>query len=151
MSSAGVIVIAAFLGIALSGGFGGQPHPARTVETPSAKISLELPARLRNGMFFEMRAEVTAKRRFDDMTIAISKSYFRDLTINTMIPAPAEEKSEDSQFVFSYGAVAAGDVLDIKIDGQINPPLFAGTAGTLTIRDGDETVSAIPVKLTVLP
>lgn len=148
---AAVAGIGLFLGAALVGAFGGQPHPTRVIETSSATIVLEFPERLRNGEFFEMRAKIQAKRDFTDIGLSLSSSYWRDLTINTMIPAPSEEKSERGDYVFTYGEMKAGDTLTVKIDGQINPPMFAGTKGTLKLKDSNSTVAAIPLELTVFP
>jgi hypothetical protein len=148
---AAVIGIGLFLVAALAGVFGGQPHPTRIIETTAATITLEFPERLRNGEFFEMRANIEAKRDFADMGIALSSSYWQDLTINTMIPAPSEEKSESGDYVFTYGEMKAGDTLTVKIDGQVNPPMFAGTKGTLRLKDGDSLIAEIPLELKVFP
>ena len=150
-SPASVLALGLLLAAALAGAFGGQPHPTRTVTTSSARITLQLPERIRNGMFFEMRAQVETKRPFADLTLAVSSTYWRDLTINTMIPGPAEEKSENGLYRFSYGPIDANQTLTIKFDGQINPPLFGGTQGDLLLMDGDAVVATIPVKMRVLP
>jgi hypothetical protein len=148
---ASIVLLGLLLAAAGVGVFGGQPHPARTVTTPSANITLELPERIRNGMLFEMRGLVETKRPFSDLTIAISSSYWRDLTINSMVPGPAEESSENGRYYFSYGPIDANETLNVKIDGQINPPLFGGTKGDILLMDGDTVVATIPVKMTVFP
>lgn len=142
----GLLMVSAFAGV-----FGGQPHPTRTIDTPSAEVTLQLPQRIRNGEFFEMRIKIAAKRQFTDLTLAISSSYWHDLTINTMIPAPSEEKSEGGRYLFSYGEIGDGQTLTVKFDGQINPPLFAGTSGQIQLRDGDAVIATIPVKMRVMP
>lgn len=148
---AAVLTLGLLLAASLAGVFGGQPHPTRTINTSSAQITLELPERIRNGMFFEMRAKVETKRPFTDLTLAVSSTYWRDLTINSMIPGPAEEKSENGLYLFSYGPVDADQTLTIKIDGQINPPLFGGTKGDIMLMDGDAVIATIPVKMVVRP
>ena len=148
---AAVLALGLLLAAALAGAFGGQPHPTRTITTPSANITLQLPERIRNGMFFEMRANIETKRPFTDLTLAVSSSYWRDLTINTMIPGPAEETSENGLYRLSYGPIDANQTLTIKFDGQINPPLFGGTQGDILLLDGDVVVATIPVKMRVLP
>ncbi len=148
---ASLIGIGLLLAIALAGVFGGQPHPTRTIQTPSATVTLQFPEILRNGEFFEMRATIKAKRPFKDVRLGISSTYWRDLTINTMIPGPSEEGSEGGQYRFSYGPLNKGESVKVKIDGQVNPPMFAGTQGELTVLDGDAVVVNIPVKLRVYP
>lgn len=148
---ASVIGIGVLLAAALAGVFGGQPHPTRTIETPSATVTLQFPEILRNGEFFEMRATIKAKKPFKDVRLGISSTYWRDLTINTMIPGPSEEKSEDGQFRFSYGPLNKGESVTVKIDGQVNPPMSAGTEGQLTLLDGDVVVASRPLNLRVYP
>lgn len=146
-----VIALGLFLAAALFGLFGGQPHPTRTIEAPAATLKLQFPEILRNGEFFEMRATITAKRPISDMGLQISSSYWRDLTINTMIPAPAEETSAHGNYRFSYGVMKAGDTINLKIDGQVNPPMFAGTKGELVLMDGEGEIARAPLSLRVYP
>lgn len=150
-SPASIVLIGALLAAASLGMFGGQPHPVRNITSTSAAIKLQFPEILRNGEFFEMRATVTARRKFEDLKLAVDASYWHDLTINTMIPAPIEEMSEKGEYIFSYGPVESGQTITLKFDGQINPPMFAGTSGHLKLMDGDKTVSVIPVALRVFP
>lgn len=148
---AAILALGLLLSAALAGVFGGQPHPTRTIVTSSATVKLQLPERIRNGMFFEMRAEIETKRKFEDLTVAISSIYWRDLTVNSMIPGPTDEKSENGRYLFSYGPIDANQTVTIKIDGQINPPLFAGNSGEILLMDGDAVIAIIPVKMNVLP
>lgn len=136
---------------ALLGAFGGGK--ARNVVADSAAATLEVhtPRVLRNGLFFETRIQATAKAPLADAVIVVPASLWRDMTINTMIPAPSEEKAEKGAFRFSYGAMKPGDMLDIKIDGQVNPPLFAGNRGTIELHDGERMLVRAPVEITVLP
>ena len=66
-------------------------------------------------------------------------------------PGPAEESFKDGRFHFAYGALDAGERLHVKIDGQINPPLFAGTQGDIAVFDGERRIGAIPLRIKVLP
>lgn len=150
-SPGSVLLLSALLIAAVLGYFGGQPHPRRTIDRPAATINMEFPEILRNGQFFEMRAKFAAKRDFRDLRVGISTTYWHDLTINSMVPAPEKETFEDGEYRFRFGPVKSGDEFVIKIDGQINPPLFAGTKGQITLLDGDTIMLMVPVNLTVLP
>lgn len=148
---ASILLIGALLVTAMFGVFGGQPHPTRRIDTPSAAIVLQFPEILRNGQFFEMRARVKAKRDFADMRLGLSTSYWHDLTINSMVPAASEETATNGEYQFAYGPVKAGEEVTIKFDGQINPPLFAGNKGFLTVLDGEAIMARTPIKLRVMP
>lgn len=142
----GTIMLAALLGA-----FGGGRARGMVADTTTATLELHTPRVLRNGVFFETRIRITAKAPIADAVIVVPASLWRDMTINTMIPAPGEEKAEKGAFRFSYGALGPGDMLDIKVDGQINPPLFAGNSGSVELRDGERPLARIPVDITVLP
>jgi hypothetical protein len=142
---------AMILGLALLGIFGGQPHPVVTSRTPIADLEIAAPQRLRNGEFFEMRFAVRANREIRNATLEVSQSYFKDLTINTIIPAPDNEEAKDANYRFSFGVLKPGEVLHVKVDGQINPPLFGGTSGNIALYDGEKRIAYIPVALQVWP
>lgn len=148
---ASVVGVGLLLVAALAGAFGGQPHPVHIIETPSATLRYELPEILRNGEFFEMRIVVEAKQPIVDAQIGVSSGYWRNLTINTMIPSPDKEKSEEGRYKFHYGVLQRGDRLEVKIDGQINPPMFLGNKGEITLMDGDRMIAVAPVELRVFP
>jgi hypothetical protein len=144
-------VLGAIMLAALLGAFGGGKARSIVADAPAAQLEVHTPRVLRNGMFFETRIHLAAKAPIADAVIVIPASLWRDMTVNTMIPAPSEEKAEKGAFRFSYGALRPGEVLDIKIDGQINPPLFAGNSGSVALNDGDRLLVQVPVAIAVLP
>lgn len=144
-------VLSALMLAALLGAFGGGKSRPVVVQAAAATLEIATPRRIRNGEFFEMRVRIEAKQPIAKAVLVVPASLWRDMTINTMIPAPSEEKAQGGAFRFDYGALKPGDVLDIKIDGQINPPLFAGTNGTVALADGDRTLASIPLDIKVLP
>lgn len=146
-----VLVLGALLAAALLGVFGGGKSAPVQASSPAATLTVTTPQTLRSGLFFETRMEVTAHRAIDDVVIALPPELWRDQTINTMIPSPDKEAGEDGAFRFHYGSLAAGKSLTIKFDGQINPPLFAGTRGTVSLQDGDAPLVRVPLRYRVWP
>lgn len=146
-----LIVLGALMAAALLGLFGGGKDRPIRVENDTSTFMLAMPRVMRNGEFFEMRMNLTAKRDIGDATIAIAPSLWRDLTINTTIPSATDEDASTGWFRFHYGPLEAGERLVVKMDGQINPPLFAGTRGTVAVMDGDQVLHRVPVTVKVLP
>lgn len=144
-------VLGAIMLAALLGAFGGGKARSVIADTPAARLEVHTPRVLRSGMFFETRIYVTAKAPVADAVIVVPVSLWRDMTINTMVPAPSDEKAERGAFRFSYGELKPGDRLDIKVDGQINPPLFAGNSGSVALHDGEQALAHVPVEIAVLP
>ena len=64
-------------------------------ESEVATVAWHAPQRIRNGQFLEMRLQVDAHERIDELVVGIDASLWEDFTINTLIPAAAEEASED--------------------------------------------------------
>lgn len=141
-----VLMLAALLGL-----FGGGPARTMAAQTGAARLEVATPRVIRNGEFFETRVRITARHSIDKAVVAVAAPLWRDMTINTMIPAPAEETMATGSFRFDYGPLDAGEVLEIKIDGQINPPLFAGTRGAIAVLDGERELARVPVAIRVLP
>ena len=142
----GAILLAALLGL-----FGGGPTEPLQAETSRASLTVRVPHTLRNGEFFETRISVRAHRAIAEPVIGISPALWRDVTINTTMPQAAEETFSDGLFRLHYAALAPGDTLRIKFDGQINPPMFLGNRGTVVLLDGDRPIAAIPIDIRVWP
>lgn len=145
------VILAAIIALALSGLAGGQPSPLRSQDLGAAQLEVKTPSVIRNGEFFETRIRIEAAHDISDAVLAVSPSLWTDMTINTMIPAAAEESFEDGAYRFSYGQLRAGETLVVKIDGQINPPLFAGTRGEIALFDGERRLGGMPLHIKVFP
>ncbi|MDC7808744.1 hypothetical protein [Sphingomonas koreensis] len=141
-----LLMLAALLGL-----FGGGKIRRMVAEGPDVRLELSTSRVIRNGEFFEMRVRIIARRPVEKAVLAVPTSLWRDMTINTIIPAASEEKFEGNAFRFEYGALEPGETLDIKIDGQINPPLFLGTSGRVVVLDDARELAVIPLEITVLP
>jgi hypothetical protein len=142
----GGLVAAAFTGL-----LGGRPSPTTVVTAPAASLQVKLARPLRSGLFFETHIVIQARRDIAKPVIGIDATLWRDLTINSYIPAAADESFKEGQYRFEYGALKAGETLDIKIDGQTNPPLVGSLAGTITLLDGDSRLTQTQLSIPVLP
>ncbi len=145
------IILGAIVATAMTGALGGAPAPVTTINAPAAVMEVKVARPLRSGLFFETHIRVVARQDIAKPVIGIDAALWRDLTINSQIPAPSDESFADGQYRFDYPALKAGDTLEIKIDGQTNPPLVGRLAGTITLLDGDTRLSAIALSIPVLP
>lgn len=145
------IVFGALVLLALSGLLGGHRNPTISADTPAAVLSVNSPRIIRNGELFETRIAVEAKAPIADLVVALPPSLWRDLTINSMIPAASEEEFADGLFRFHYGPFKPGERIEIKVANQINPALFGGTRGHVAVYDDALLLAQLPVTLRVLP
>jgi len=146
-----LLLLCALMAAGLAGALGGQPSPVVRSSHDGTTLSVKAPHILRNGLFFETVIEVRSRQPVDDLVIAVSDQLWRDMTINTMIPAASEESYKQGFHRFSFGKLDAGEALRFKIDGQVNPPLFAGTRGEIAAYDGDRKLVGTQVSMRVLP
>ncbi|MFA7439388.1 MAG: hypothetical protein WCZ66_00285 [Sphingomonadaceae bacterium] len=146
-----LLVLGGILLLAMTGWAGGQPNRIFVEDTDGVRLEVSWPKITRNGLIFETRIRIEPKRPVDDLVLGVSSSLWRDITINSMIPAATGEESRRGLFRFSYGTAEAGEVIEIKIDGQINPPLFGGTQGHIAIFDDEVELARIPLTMEVRP
>jgi hypothetical protein len=146
-----LVLLVILIATAMTGALGGRPSPTYRVDAPAVSLSAKTPRTLRNGMFFETEIAVMPRRPIEDLTIAVDRTLWKDFTVNTMVPAAAEETFADGRFRFSYGAGEPGKAVVIKIDSQINPSLVSGTAGRVAVFDGDVLLAELPIAMKVRP
>lgn len=146
-----VLFLGLVVALSFSGIFGGTPNATHRAAAPRAELTVEAPRVLRSGEFFEMRFRIAAAAPLADATLTVDTALLHELTVNTIIPAAASEEAADGVLRFSYGPLEAGEVIDIKLDGQVNPRLFLGNDGTVALADGEAELARVPLKLTVLP
>jgi hypothetical protein len=146
-----LVLLTALLVAALLGVFGGGKSPWQVVRSPHGDLAVKTPVILRSGLFFEQVVRIEARRPVADLVVAIDAALMRDMTINTMIPAPSEEQFEDGSFRFSFGPLAPGEFFQFKLDGQVNPSLVGGNAGAIAWYDGDRRIASLPLDIKVFP
>lgn len=146
-----ILLLAAFLGVALTGWMGGRMPSPHVIEGSAARMSISAPAIVRNGIFFEVSIDVSAKRDIADVVLAVEPHLWRRQTQNSMIPAAANEAYGEGGFRYSYGPLGAGEALHVKADFQINPDLMWGTSGSIRLFDGTSELLRQPLELKVWP
>lgn len=139
-----VLMLAALVGLA-------GVEETLAEETDVATVTWHAPARIRNGEFLEMRLQVEASQRIEELVVGVEASLWEDFTVNTFLPAATEETSEDGELRFSFGPLEAGGSFLMKVDAQINPDMLWRNEGTVTVYDGDEAIVELPIVMEVLP
>jgi hypothetical protein len=141
------------LSLAMVVGVLGLAGREQTVSASDGGIRLEwhAPTVIRNGEFLEMRITLASAEAIGRPVLGIDATLWEDFTINTFIPAPADESSRDGEFRFEFPPLDPGSSLLVKVDAQINPDTLGGNAGRVTVYDGMEALVSLPVQIEVLP
>ncbi len=132
-------------------GFAGSRTHAHAADASALTLIVTTPSLIRNGELYETTIDVGAKRSIRKLVIGVSPALWRETTMNSMTPTPAQESSRDGLFRFEYGPLEAGASFKVKIDLQINPSLFGDNAGRFVAFDGEDPLAEVPVLLRVLP
>lgn len=146
-----VLLIAVLLVAGLAGWLGGGRTADRRADTAAAEMIVHVPSPIRNGMIFEWRIQVRARARIDDAVVAIPDQLWRDMTINSLVPAASEETHKGGEFRFHFGPLEPGETLLFKVDGQLNPPHFLRETGAIRLLDDERELARVPVELKVVP
>lgn len=123
----------------------------RSASADGLTVSWHAPERIRNGEFLEMRIIVQTTGPIERLVLGVDEDLWTDFTINTFLPAAAEELSQDGEFRFDFGAMDAGQSLLVKIDGQINPDANGINSGMLRAYNGEQLLVELPLRFEVLP
>ena len=67
------------------------------------------------------------------------------------MPGAEEEAYSGGAFTLTYGRLEPGDLLRVKLDGQVNPTLAGGHDGWMELREGDMRLVRVPLELEILP
>lgn len=146
-----LILLTIFMIAGLTGFMGGNKSPELKVENSNVVFALHGPTIIRNGMAFETRFTVQAKRPIRQLAISVPNALWRDMTINSMIPAASDENANDGSYHFIFSELPAGQMFQLKVDGQINPPLIGHVQGPITLWDGPTKLAVINYRTKVLP
>lgn len=145
-----LIILALILVVAMMGFAGGSGDLQTGVSTPTADFRLDGPQRLRNGNFFETTMTVSAHRPIDNVILAIPASWWRKITINSLVPTPIDEEMDGQELRYHFGPLKAGETLQFKVDGQVNPTRIGSGSGALRLFDGEREIAALDTKLEVI-
>jgi hypothetical protein len=151
-NGAGLVVFSVAVVLSLFGVYGREHTVAATDRAGGVRASVHLPEVLRNGEFFEMQFRIeVGDVAVEDLTIAVDASVWRDITVNTFIPAATEESSEDEAYRFAFGPMEAGSTFVAKVDAQVNPDILGANRGVIGVYDGEQLLLELPIEIGVLP
>lgn len=116
------------------------------------RFTVEGPARLRNGEYFEMILNIEAENAVEDTVVLIGAPLLRDITVNTLLPDPSAQSFRDGSFEFRFGPLGAGENLVVKLDGQVNTSHTpSANEGAIAVAEGEIIVATVDYAMEVLP
>jgi hypothetical protein len=73
------------------------------------------------------------------------------MSVNSTVPEPTEQSSENGRVVLSYGKVAAGETHVSWIYFQVNPTNVGERTENVEVRDGEAPLGRVHRSLTIFP
>ena len=147
------VVIALFCAVsalALADRFG-QRTTESVAASPGARMTLSAPETVRGGLFFQSRVEIRALREIASPHIVLDDGSVEGMQVNSIEPQPACELSRDGHVVLTYDKLAAGDVLRIWLQFEVNPTNTGHRSYGIELDDAAAPVVRLSRSLTVLP
>lgn len=127
-------------------------HTSIAGDASAVRFTVDGPARIRNGEFFEITVDVEAKSNIRDLVVLVGAGLLRDITVNTLLPDPSEHGFRDGSFEFRFGPLEAGKRLQVKVDSQINPGHRPSVnADAIAVADGEVVLATVDYAMEVLP
>jgi len=136
--------------LALLNVFGQHPTTAAT-NTPAVMVDVTSPSRLRSGLIFQVRVQVTAHQNIKELQLVFDRGWWESMSVNSAVPEPGEESSSDGRVVFDYGQLGTGHTQVCWIYFQVNPTNVGKRSENIDVKDGNTQLAHIHRAITVFP
>jgi hypothetical protein len=143
-------IVCAIPVVALLNVFGQRPSTSRA-SGAAGTLTVQAPERLRGGLMFQVRADVTALRDIKEPQLVLSPGLFDEMTSNSIQPQPLSESTSNGRVTLSYGRLSAGQKLTVWLEFQVNPINVGKRTANILLTDGATPVAIVKRHITVLP
>jgi hypothetical protein len=137
--------------IALFNVFGQKPDTHLLVG-PAASLKIYAPARLRGGLLYEARFNITARQDIKDAYLVLGTGWAEGMSINTIEPSPVSEASNSGRLSFELGHIGPGKSYIQYMQFQVNPTNVAwNRKQTVWLNDGKDRLLTYSRGIRVFP
>ena len=147
----GLLAAIAVLPILALFNFFGQHPTTTTANTPAVSVNVTSPSRLRSGLIFQVRLQITAHRDIKELAVVFDRGWWESMSVNSTVPEPTEQSSSDGRVVFDYGKLAPGRTHVSWIYFQVNPTNVGERQEDIDVMDGDTNLAHISRAITIFP
>ena len=146
-----VMTVFALISLAALTGFFGQQPSDSVAASPTVRMRLSSPETVRGGIFFQSRIDVRALAPIEHPRLVLDTGWVEGMQVNSIEPAAESETSRDGLLVLSYGKLAAGDVLRVWLQFEVDPTNTGTRPYGLELDDEDRPLARVDRTLRVLP
>ncbi len=131
--------------------FFGQRPTVTSAHASAADLVVTAPARLRGGLIFQVRAQVTAHADIAMPQLVFDRGWWNSMSVNSIEPNPSNESTQNGSVVLSYNKLAAGRNLIVWIYFQVNPTNVGDRHEDVELEDGSTPIVTVHRSLTIFP
>jgi hypothetical protein len=143
-------LLVAVLIAALFNVFGQRPQSV-TAATPRASLKVYAPTRVRSGLIYAARFQITAREDIKDAFLVLDPGWADGYTVNGAAPQPLTEASRDGRIAFGFGHISAGHSLLFFLSLQVNPTNVGRHSQDLSLDDGETPILTVHRTVTIFP
>jgi hypothetical protein len=143
-------LIAVFPMLAVLNVFGQHPTVS-TARTSAADLTVTAPTRLRGGLIFQVRVQVTAHRTITKPQLVFDRGWWESMSVNSIEPNPSNQSTQNGSVVLSYDKLPAGRTLVAWIYFQVNPTNVGERREDVELENGNTTIARVDRSLTIFP
>jgi hypothetical protein len=147
----GLLCVIAVLPLLALLNFFGQRPTVTSAHAIAADLQVTAPARLRSGLIFQVRVDVTAHSDIAKPQLVFDKGWWESMSVNSLEPNPSNESSQNGRVVLSYDKLAAGHSLTQWLYFQANPTNVGNRSEDVELDDGSKQLMRVHRSLTIFP
>ena len=136
--------------LALVNLFGQQPATSKA-SASKATLSINAPTRLRGGLLYQARFNITAHEEIKDARLVLGTGWLEGMTLNTIEPSPIGEASQNGKLALDLGHVPADQSYVLFMQFQVNPTNVGHRSRSVELYDGQTRLASLHQKVTVYP
>jgi hypothetical protein len=129
----------------------GQRPTVSAAHVSRADLVVTAPARLRSGLIFQVRVQVTAHQDISMPQLVLSGGWWESMSLNSLEPNPSNEGTQNGSVVLSYNGLPAGHTLIVWLYFQVNPTNVGKRTEDVELEDGSKPIARVHRSLTIFP
>jgi hypothetical protein len=146
-----VAVLTLFVVLAALNAFGQQPATSQAAGQ-GVRLRVSTPARVRGGLIFQTRIDISTSRRIAKPTLVLGGGWFDGMTLNSYQPPAASQASRGSAVTFTYPPLRAGGHMTAWLEWSVNPTNLAWERREpIVLDDGTTRLVGLNSTVTVFP
>jgi hypothetical protein len=129
----------------------GQDPSTTSAHGSAGDLAVTAPARLRSGLIFQVRVQVTAHEDIAKPQLILDPGWWESMSENSIAPNPSSQTNDNGRVVLSYNKLAAGHRLLVWLYFQVNPTNVGKQREDVELDDGATFITRVHRSLTIFP